>query len=275
MSDRPREPAICLYVIDFSETSQVAHLLGRDSGVVHLLAKGSKRPKSASGGRLDLLEEGELVFIPTRAEGLGTLVEFSPSTHHMAVRRRRDALDAALYMLEVTRMLLAEADPHPAAFDLLSAALTRLEKPDAPTQAVLAFFQWRLLRQVGLLGEMDACVSCGRPAESRVVFSSRQGGFLCGQCRGAAEESRAVAAPALAGVAALRAMDRRRPATLAEDQAAAVNELLAYHLSYQLGKSPRMLRHVRPRRRAAPARPAGQPPGAQKKPPAGPAVTGG
>jgi recombinational DNA repair protein (RecF pathway) len=71
---RRREPAICLWVGDYSETSQVAHFLMRGGGKVHLLAKGSKRAKSRTGGPIDLLAEGELVYIPASREGLGTLV---------------------------------------------------------------------------------------------------------------------------------------------------------------------------------------------------------
>jgi DNA repair protein RecO (recombination protein O) len=259
MSDRPRERAICLYVTDFSETSQVAHFLARASGVVHALAKGSKRPKSATGGPLDLLEEGEMVFIPSRREGMATLVEFAPATYHVPLRKRAGALNAALYMAEITHMLLAESDPHPPAFDLLSAALARLDKSDAPIQAVLAYFQWRLLRQVGLLGEMDGCIACGKAlsgeplsreavSRERFFFSSREGGFLCSTCRPEGGDRQVVPPAALAGIAALAAMDRRQPASLAEPAAAAVNDLLAYHLSYQLGKTPRMLRHIRPAR---------------------------
>ena len=247
MSDRPREKAICLYAGDFSETSQVAHFLARDSGVVHLLAKGSKRPKSAAGGRLDLLAEGELVFIPPRADGMGTLVEFAQFISHVRLRRRLADLNTALYMLEVTRMLLAEGDPHPRAFDLLSAALGRLDRDNAPTQAVLAYFQWRLLRQVGLLGEMDRCVGCGGDIGPRqACFTSRDGGLLCQDCQNARTEKRRVSGQALAGVRALRAMDRQRGGQLTVEQALAVNDLLAYHISYQSGKTPKMLRHIRP-----------------------------
>jgi len=247
MADRPREKAICLYVTDFSETSQVAHLLARESGVVHLLAKGSKRPKSAAGGRLDLLEEGEVVFIPARGEGMGTLAEFTPRTHHSALRRRLADLNAALYMVEVTRMLLAEGDPHPAVHDLLSAALARLDRDEAPTQAVLAYFQWRLLRHVGILGEMDHCVGCGEQVGSGSAwFTSKEGGLLCRKCQNAWTEKRRLGHDALAGIGALRAMDDRKKASLTGEQAAAVNDLLAYHIAYQFGKAPRMLRHVRP-----------------------------
>ncbi len=249
MADRPRDNAICLYATDFSETSQVLHMLTRTAGVVHLLAKGSKRPKSSTGGRVDLLSEGEVVYIRPRGEGLATLVEFAESTNHSALRGRLPDLNAALYMLEVTRMLLAEHDPHPPVFDLLSAALARLDRPEAPVRAVLAYFQWRLLRHVGLLGDMDRCLNCGGAVGGRVTyFTSREGGLLCRDCEGGWTEKRSVTDHALSGIAVLTAMESRRPATLDDLQADAVMDLLVYHLGYQLGKTPRMLRYIRPER---------------------------
>ncbi|NQU76254.1 MAG: DNA repair protein RecO, partial [Planctomycetes bacterium] len=162
-------------------------------------------------------------------------------------------LYAALYMVEITRMLLGECDPNPRVFDLLSAALGRLDRDDAPMQAVIAFFQWRLLHHIGLAGEMDHCVSCGRAmtelrsADIRrgVYFTSGQGGLLCRNCQSARTEKRHAGPNVLAGLMALRALDRRQKATLSEHQAAAVNDLLAYHVIYQLGKTPKMLRHIR------------------------------
>ncbi|NLF33223.1 MAG: DNA repair protein RecO [Planctomycetes bacterium] len=247
MAERPRDRAICLYATDFSETSQVVHLLTREHGVVHLLAKGSKRARSATGGRIDLLSTGEVVFIPSRGTTLGTLTEFTEAANHSPLRKRLAALNGALYMLEITRMLLAEGDPHPPVYDLLAAALDRLDRPDAPTAAVLAYFQWRLLLHVGLLGEMGRCLNCGRPLDRRgTYFTSREGGMLCRDCEGGWTEKRQVGGEALAGIAAMTAMQRRQPASLTEPQALAVLDLLTYHLSYQLGRSPRMFRYVHP-----------------------------
>ncbi|MFW6145949.1 MAG: DNA repair protein RecO [Planctomycetota bacterium] len=250
MAERPRDRAICLYATDFSETSQVLHLLTREHGVVHLLAKGSRRAKSATGGRIDLLSTGEVVFIPSRGTTLGTLTEFTETTNHSPLRKRLAALNGALYMVEITRMLLAEGDPHPPVYDLLTAALDRLDKPDAPVAAVLAYFQWRLLLHVGLLGEMGHCLNCGRPLDRRgTYFTSREGGMLCPDCEGGWTEKRPVTRDALGGITALTAMQQRRPATLTDAQALAALDLLTYHLSYQLGRTPRMFHYVHPRRR--------------------------
>ena len=248
---RQREPAICLRATDYSETSQVVYFLTRGCGVVRLLAKGTKRPKSKAGGMIDLLAEGDLVFIATSGEALGTLVEFTETDAHAELRKDAKRLNAALYMIELTGEMLAPADPHAEVFDLLRAALARLGEPDSSAAAVLAYFQWRLLRHAGLLGELKKCVSCGgmlvrvsAPGRIEAYFSSLQGGLLCGACEGAAAEKLRLDGHALAGIAALAAAETGSRVALPERQAAAVNRMLAYHVRQQLGKRLRMERHA-------------------------------
>ncbi len=252
---RHREPAICLRTTDYSETSQVVHFLTRGAGVVHLLAKGAKRPKSKSGGAIDLLGEGDLVFTVPRSDALGTLIEFSQTEARPGLRQDARRLYTAMYLIELTEAMLAEADPHPEVFDLLHNGLGRLAEPDSPTPAVLAFFQWRLLAHVGLLGDLETCVTCGRnlaqadPTERQDTwFSSFEGGLICRDCEpGAAEKYRAEPI-ALAGLAALQAAQAikatGRKVTLPAAQAHAVNRLLNYHVTQQLGKVLKLARYA-------------------------------
>jgi len=253
---RHREPAICIRSIDYSETSQVLGFFARDTGVVTLLAKGSKRAKSKSGGAIDLLCEGEVVFLLPPSGAMGTLVEFTETAPHLDLRADANRLNAALYMIELAGSLLAESDPHPGAFDLLHNALARLGAADAPVAAVLAYFQWRMLRHVGLLGQLRACMACGRavaPGGREAYFSSLRGGLLCRACEGAEAEKYRLDADALAGLALLAAAaaggGRTQTgaggrAALPEPQASAVNRLLAYHAAHQLGKPLKMARHA-------------------------------
>lgn len=251
---RHREPAICLRTTDYSETSQVVHFLTRGVGVVRLLAKGVKRPKSKSGGPVDLLAEGDLVFTTTGRESLGTLFEFSETVSRAALRRSAVRLNAALYAIELTGIVQAEEDPAPEVFDLLRATLRRLGEPDAPVPAVVAYFQWRLLRHAGLLGDLDHCVGCEKPIATvrrgEVWFSARLGGLLCRCCQGSAPDKFRVSAETLAGLAALqeagRGGPRREP--LPDAQAHGVNRLLVSHVTEQFGRCPRMARHVIPPR---------------------------
>ena len=231
------DSAICIRATDYSETSQVLTLLTRDGGVVRLLAKGSRRPKSKSGGAIDLLAEGKCVFAVGKGESLGVLIEFSETVSRSALRDKLDRLNIALYMLEVCGALLAEGDPHPEVFDLLHNALGRLGQADSSPPQVLAYFQWRLIRHVGLLGELGLCASCGGKVGTRdVYFSSSLGGLLCRDCEPAATEKYHAGGAALAGLAALAAAEAGKKPTLPTKQADAANILLAYHIQYQLGR---------------------------------------
>ena len=247
---RQRESAISIRATDYSETSQVVHFLTRGWGAVRLIAKGTKRPKSKSGGAIDLLAEGNLVFTARSGLSLGTLVEFTETAPRTELRKDPARLNAALYMIELAGEMLAEADPHPKAFDLLHRALARLGQPDAPVAAVLAYFQWRLLRHVGLLGELSNCVSCGRAVAGGrrgprdVHFSSALGGLLCGGCEAAVAEKFRVDGASLAALAALAAVEAGTKVSLPDKQADAVNRLLAYHARHQIGKQLKMARHV-------------------------------
>jgi DNA repair protein RecO (recombination protein O) len=250
---RIREPAICLRAIDYSETSQIVTFLTRGEGVVRLMAKGTKRPKSKSGGMIDLLAEGELVcsLSDHTPDALGTLMEFTETATHRLLRREAGRLYTGVYMLELVDAMLAPGDPHPDVFDLLARSLERLSQPDAPTPAVLAWFQWRLLRHAGLLGGLGECVGCGMDVgemlatqKQAVSFSSLQGGLLCDGCEGGVTEKVRISRNALAGLGALAATESGRRVTLPEAQAQAVNKLLAYHITHQLGKPLKMTRYA-------------------------------
>lgn len=243
---RVHEPAICLRTTDYSETSQVVHFLTRDSGVVHLIAKGAKRPKSKTGGALDVLAEGQVVFSSKGAGQLGTLMEFTETAIHTPLRRDVGKLYAALYMIEIIGGMFAQGDPHPEVFDLLSRTLARLDQADAPPQAVLAYFQWRLLGSAGLLGDLSACVVCGRSlaGERGLQFSSQLGGIVCRDCEPAAPDRYELDAGALEGLSVLATVRQGERRRFPAEQARAVNRLLAYHAQQQLGRGLKTARYA-------------------------------
>ncbi|MDY7009558.1 MAG: DNA repair protein RecO [Planctomycetota bacterium] len=229
--------AICIRATDYSETSQVLTLLTRAGGVVRLIAKGSRRPRSKSGGTIDLLSEGECVFTTGKGESMGLLMEFAETISRSSIREGLDRLGAAMYMAELCGAVLAEGDPHPKVFDLLHNALGRMGQADASPALVLAYFQWRLIRHIGLLGELNLCVSCGGKVGTKdVYFSSSLGGLLCRDCEPSATEKYHVSGAALSALAALAAAEAGKKPRLPTKQADAANALLAYHIQYQLGK---------------------------------------
>ena len=71
-----KDTAICIRTTDYSETSQIVTLFTKAAGKISAIAKGSKRPKSAFDGPLEVLSYGRIVFSDSNREKLATLTEF-------------------------------------------------------------------------------------------------------------------------------------------------------------------------------------------------------
>jgi DNA repair protein RecO (recombination protein O) len=170
---------------EYGETSQVLHLLTRDRGRVHCLAKGSLKPKSTFLGPLDLLEMGEARIYPRR-EGLSILGGFERETAFPGARRDLARLEAAFAVLEVLSEGSREEHADPDLFDLGVAALRGLETcPPERVPAYLLRFDLRALAALGVGPVLDACVVCGKglAGGKAPLLSPARGGALCGECR--------------------------------------------------------------------------------------------
>jgi len=182
-----KDEAICLRVIDFSETSQVVTLFVRTAGLVSLLAKGTRkipaRTRSPAPEPLDLFSFGQVVFIlPRGSSELGTLSSWQVLDHHPALRRSLKALYCAQMAAEITLLLLNQLDPHPELFDQLRCALEAFPGPD-PQRMLLAYMK-AALSLTGYQPRLDACCVCSKPssAASTLVFVPTLGGICCRDC---------------------------------------------------------------------------------------------
>lgn len=248
VSDR----CVCLRVAEYSETSQVLALISRTCGLLRVIAKGAHRTTRAGAGRfgggIDLLEEGDAVFIDRAEKDLLILSEWRLRDGHLALRRSLRGLYLGFYGAELISTLFEEHDPHPAVFDALQATLGDLATQRAE-QAFLAL-ELQVLREAGLLPQLEACRSCGRPAaeHGRASFSARLGGTVCRDCEGA-EGERMVIDGRLLGIVRYvlklisEGMVSRLPA-LSRAQTDPINRLLAHHVQYVTGRPLRMPRFV-------------------------------
>ena len=171
---------------DWSETSQVVHLLARDAGRFRCLAKGSKRTKNAFGGPLDRWTLGQAVFSLRDPNQLAVLMEFYETERFEGLRRRLEAYYAASLVTELVTGLTAELDPSAEVFDLTVRALGNLATAESAACRALAYaFGWRLLALAGYGPDLARCVECGRAIEKgrALEFSGGLGGPVCRRCR--------------------------------------------------------------------------------------------
>lgn len=199
-----RTPALVLRKFEYGETSQVLHLLTRDRGRVHALAKGSLKPRSTFLGPLDVLERGEARIYPRR-DGLSILGGFEREGAFRGVRKDLARLEAAFAALEVLAGASREDHADPGLFNLGVGFLGSLEDcPPARVPLALLRFDLRALGAMGLAPVLDRCVACasGLEGDRPPVLSPARGGVLCWSCR----EEDALSLPATRGVLAALAL---------------------------------------------------------------------
>jgi DNA repair protein RecO (recombination protein O) len=248
VSDR----CICLRKVEYSETSQVLTLLGRDRGLLRVIAKGAHRKTKAGasrfGGGLDLLDLGQAVFTDRVDRELATLTEWTLLDGHPALRRNLRALYLGFYAAELVGLLLEQHDPHPYVFELLERLLDELGGPGA--EEAFLRFELELLREAGYLPQLDACASCGARLDGRqAYFAPSRGGVVCGNCEPSFPDRLSLDRRLLDLMHyVVRLADEggepaRRP-KLTRQQTDPINRVLAVHLQHTLGQRLRLVDYV-------------------------------
>ncbi len=228
--------AIVLRSIRYGEADRIVHLYTAARGRLGAIAKGSRRPKSRFGGRLEPFFRLDLVLYEGRSE-LMTVTGAATLDGYGALRSDGARIGAAARACDAVLRLLDSAEPNRAAYNLLRSYLELLDGPDgeeAARPAVALAFRAKLALASGFAPELASCARCGE-AQHLSAFSGAAGGVVCASCEGEgfplSEEAHAFLVGALgspladapdAGVPALRAAER------------AIGETLEHHAHVKL-----------------------------------------
>jgi DNA repair protein RecO (recombination protein O) len=243
----PRAPAtLAAYVLhhyDWSESSLILDLFTREQGRLAIAAKGAKRPHSqlrsvllpfqrihVSLGRAPVAEAASEVQTLRGAEWAGGAAMLGGA-----------ALFSGFYVNELLMKLLARNDPHPALFDAYAQTLPGLGGDEALAQSALRAFELTLLRQIGLLPELDVQTLTQQPLQASARYALLpEAGVQAG--RGGDSE---VAGATLVGIEAALAhgsLPALQQACCGE--LAALKSMLRGLLHYHLGSSSLRTRQV-------------------------------
>src|SRR5215204_1632536 len=176
--------AVVLRSIRYGEADRVVHLYSATRGRIGAIAKGSRRPKSRFGGRLEPFFRLNLVLYEGRGDLL-TVTGASTLDGHARLRSNGPALGAAGRACDAVLRLLDSGEPNPAAYNLLCNYLGLLDADPAATSApgTALAFRLKLALAAGFAPELASCASCGE-AEHLTAFSGAAGGVVCASCEG-------------------------------------------------------------------------------------------
>ena len=181
---------VVLRSIRYGEADRILHLYTAERGRVNAIAKGSRRPKSRFGGRLEPFFRLDLMLHEGRSE-LCTVTGASTVDGYPNLRSDGPALDAAARACDAILRLLDSVDPNRPAYNLLCRYLALLDRNAEPgaesggpgAAAVGLAFRLKLALAAGFSPELASCARCGE-GEGIVAFSGSAGGVVCGSCEG-------------------------------------------------------------------------------------------
>ena len=248
-----KDLAICIRAVDYSETSQIVTFFTRATGKIGVIAKGSKRPKSAFDGPVEIFSHGEIVFSDTSREKLAVLTEFEPvygGPDFAAPQNKLLALNCCLLAAELLNSLTNDYDPHPELFDGFLQFLQDLNKQRATSNeqrdmlALLILFQLRLLKEVGLQPILSYCANCKtqyaiRNTQYEFYFSSSANGLICRDCESSFPDKIRLTRKAADCLANLKTIPKSAEKTLKE-----IEKVLVRHFTELLGRPPKMAKHM-------------------------------
>jgi DNA repair protein RecO (recombination protein O) len=184
--------AVVLRSIRYGEADRVLHLYSATRGRVGAIAKGSRRPRSRFGGRLEPFFRLDLVLHEGRGE-LATVTGASTVHGYPRLRSSERALMAAARGCDAVLRLLDSAEANPPAYNLLCRYLSLLDGEEsvrgdgagdgAAGLATALTFRLKLALAAGFSPELATCARCGE-SDGLVGFSGAAGGVVCAACEG-------------------------------------------------------------------------------------------
>jgi DNA repair protein RecO (recombination protein O) len=182
--------AVVLRSIRYGEADRVLHLYTAARGRVGAIAKGSRKPRSRFGGRLEPFFRLDLMLHEGRGD-LATVTGAHTVAAHAGLRASGPALAAAARGCDAVLRLLDSAEANPAAYNLLCRYLALLDGEDAGDArdvdgaaglATALAFRLKLALSAGFAPELTGCARCGDVGELH-AFSGAAGGVVCGACQ--------------------------------------------------------------------------------------------
>lgn len=182
--------AIVLHSLDYGESDRIVTFYTRDFGKLQGIAKGARRSRKRFANALELFCCSHIVFSRKSRDSLALIEESRVRRHFENIRQDLEKTLMSSYLIELTDRFTREDKKGEELFQSLHDFLLQIDGGSC-SEALLRFFEFRLLKLVGYLPVLERCVACRTPLNGAEVydFHVRDGGVRCGACRRDADAS--------------------------------------------------------------------------------------
>lgn len=168
---------IVIKEIDYKETSKILTIFTKNDGIVGVIARGCKRPKSNLLSVTSKFSYG--VFHLNYKENLSTLIEVDIINNFKNIKKDITKISYISYITELVNQVYKH-EKNSSIYDLYINSILKINDKYDP-QIITNILELKLLEYLGIKPILDACAICGSTSNI-VTISSNKGGYICNKC---------------------------------------------------------------------------------------------
>lgn len=188
MAEIKKSKAICLHSIPWSDTSRIAYFLTPTNGVLHLIARGAMRPKSAFAGVLVPFLLTEIVYTEKATRELQILKEVFVLHHFPNLHSQPEFFVRFAILAEMLLKTVHGSEDISRYFDHIIRVLVWMEEDTTRMNPGLLNLFLGLSTQHGFTLSYRKCVGCGSEKYDQGFISIATGELYCRSCRHRAQQ---------------------------------------------------------------------------------------
>ena len=173
-----RFEGIILSETNYSESSKILNVLTDKYGLIGIMSKGCRNPKSKLRGVSRKLVYGTF-NVYYKENGLSTLISIDIINSFSNTIMDLEKISYASFILDLVNQVLKQNNSEEI-FEILKNTLIKIEEGLNPL-VMTNILEIKLLNYLGISPNVDSCTCCGSRKEI-VTLSSENGGYICKKC---------------------------------------------------------------------------------------------
>ncbi len=241
--------------LSYGDSDLIVTFYSREYGKLKGIAKGAKRSKKRFANVFEPFSLTRIIFTRKNRDMLAFIESCDIIDHYASIRQDLEKTLTACYFMDLADHFSPEGKANEELFELLTDFLSVLTREHI-SDAMIRFFEMRLLKISGFEPALSACIHCKTPVTngSFYYFFPQEGGIACASCAKPQRYDQSVSAGTLRTLLLGRDMDIEKMKRVCLPEALAVESrnILYGFISHVLGKEVKSLKVMEQVRRYCP-----------------------
>lgn len=178
--------AINLKNYPLNDNDSIVVMFSKTKGLISAVAKGSKRPKSKLGARIQMFIANNLMLL--EGKNLDTIAEAQSLNTFSKIRYDLDKLSYSMYIAEIVNNICSKQfnkdENYEEIYELIFSVYEKIANSNSKKDVLFNAlkFQIKIMSILGWGLDFNYCSICQKKIDDDSYFSFSEGDFLCREC---------------------------------------------------------------------------------------------